>query len=84
MAEEEQGCQCYTCRHKGDYKVLEAYYHGNYDAYKEAVRLVEQLQELKTVDKGALLSALSKLNYELDCAGAFLEEAEATNKEHDA
>lgn len=82
MAEEEQKCQCYTCRHKGDYKALEAYYHGNYDAYNEAVRIVGGLLELPTVDKGALLSALSKLKYELDCAGVFLEEAEAENKEN--
>lgn len=80
MAEEEQGCQCFCCRHKGDYKALEAYYHGNYDAYKEAAGIIEQILELNTVDKGALLSALTKLKYELDCAGAFLEEAETETR----
>ena len=82
MAEEEQVCQCYTCRHKDDYKALEAYYHGNYDAYKDAVRLVEQLLDLEKVDNGALLSVLVRLKFELDCAGALLNEAEKQNGEN--
>lgn len=68
-------CQCFTCKHKNDKEVLEGYYTGAFDAYKEAIEFVCKLfPDNKSFDWLKISSLLSMLNYEKDCSGALLEE----------
>lgn len=71
-----RGCQCFTCRNKNNKEALVGYYTGAYEAYKEAIGIIQEQNCKDKADCHLIKSILSKLEYERDCSGALLEEAE--------
>lgn len=70
---ENSECQCFTCKNKNNPDLLEAYYHGAFEAYEDAVEIFrEEFYNEKLESK--LKSFFNKLQYEKECAGALLEE----------
>lgn len=70
---ENSECQCFTCKNKNNPDLLEAYYHGAFEAYEEAIKLFRE--EFCNEKLGAkLISFFNKLQYEKECSGVLFED----------